>query len=163
MELKDVKNITFPKPSLEEWKEAAEVSLKGKSIEKLKTNTYEGITLYPLYTETADSTANVAELPGFFPYTRGTFPTGYYEKPWLVVQPVSGVTAEEANEKMKVSFKRGQNVVAYPASLLAKGARAEKLFKDIPLREIPVFIDLKGKQKDYSRNSKPLLNRKMPN
>ncbi|MFE3974119.1 MULTISPECIES: methylmalonyl-CoA mutase family protein [unclassified Peribacillus] len=147
MELKDVKNITFPKPSLEEWKEAAEVSLKGKSVEKLKTNTYEGITLYPLYTETADSTANVAELPGFFPYTRGTFPTGYYEKPWLVVQPVSGVTAEEANEKMKVSFKRGQNVVAYPARLLAEGARAEKLFKDIPLREIPVFIDLKGKQK----------------
>ena len=37
--------------------------------------------------------------------------------------------------------------MAYPARLLAEGARAEKLFKDIPLKEIPVFIDLKGKQK----------------
>lgn len=147
MELKDVKNITFPRPSFEEWKEAAEASLKGKSIEKLKTNTYEGITLYPLYTEKADSTVKVSELPGFFPFTRGTSPMGYYEKPWLVVQPVSGTTAEEANEKMKASFKRGQNVVAYPAQLLAEGARAEKLFKDIPLKEIPIFIDLKGKQK----------------
>ncbi|MEY9868241.1 methylmalonyl-CoA mutase [Peribacillus sp. B2I2] len=147
MELKDVKNITFPRPSFEEWKEAAEASLKGKSIEKLKTNTYEGITLYPLYTEKADSTVKVSELPGLFPFTRGTSPMGYYEKPWLVVQPVSGITAEEANEKMKASFKRGQNVVAYPARLLAEGARAEKLFKDIPLKEIPIFIDLKGKQK----------------
>ncbi|MFY0782115.1 methylmalonyl-CoA mutase family protein [Peribacillus simplex] len=147
MELKDVKNITFPRPSFEEWKEAAEASLKGKSIEKLKTNTYEGITLYPLYTEKADSTVKVSELPGFFPFTRGTSPMGYYEKPWLVVQPVSGTTAEEANEKMKASFKRGQNVVAYPARLLAEGARAEKLFKDIPLKDIPIFIDLKGKQK----------------
>ena len=145
MELKDVKNITFPKPSFEEWKEATEASLKGKSVEKLKTNTYEDITLYPLYTEKADE--KVAELPGLFPFTRGTFPTGYHEKPWLAVQPVSGITAEEANEKMKASFKRGQNVVAYPARLLAEGARAEKLFKDIPLKEIPVFIDLKGKQK----------------
>ncbi|CAH0178881.1 putative methylmalonyl-CoA mutase small subunit [Peribacillus sp. Bi96] len=148
MELKDVKNITFPKPSYEEWKEAVEASLKGKSVEKLKTNTYEGITLYPLYTENTDSKNNAAELPGFFPFTRGTSPAGYYEKPWLVVQPVSGITAEEANDKMRASFKRGQNVVAYPARLLAEGARVEKLLKDIPLKEIPIFIDLKGKQKD---------------
>ncbi|MFS0599213.1 methylmalonyl-CoA mutase family protein [Peribacillus frigoritolerans] len=148
MELKDVKNITFPKPSFEEWKEAAEVSLKGKSVEKLKTNTYEGIALYPLYTEKAESTEKVAELPGFFPFTRGTSPTGYHDKPWLAVQPVSGITAEEANEKMRASFKRGQNVVAYPARLLSGGARAETLFKEIPLKEMPVFIDLKGKQKE---------------
>ncbi|MBK5500955.1 methylmalonyl-CoA mutase family protein [Peribacillus sp. TH14] len=149
MELKDVKNITFPKPSLEEWKEATEVSLKGKSVEKLKTYTYEGITLNPLYTEKEDSAAKTAELPGFFPFTRGITPTGYYEQPWLVVQPVSGITADEANEKMQAAFKRGQNVVAYPARLLAEGARIEKLFNNIPLKELPVFIDLKGKQKEF--------------
>lgn len=149
MELKDVKNITFPKPSLEEWKEATEVSLKGKSVEKLKTYTYEGITLNPLYTEKEDSARKTAELPGFFPFTRGITPTGYYEQPWLVVQPVSGITADEANEKMQAAFKRGQNVVAYPARLLAEGARIEKLFNNIPLKELPVFIDLKGKQKEF--------------
>ena len=50
MELRDVKNISFPKPSFEEWKAAVETSLKGKTIDKLQTKTYEGVTLQPLYT-----------------------------------------------------------------------------------------------------------------
>ncbi|WP_082630114.1 methylmalonyl-CoA mutase family protein [Peribacillus muralis] len=149
VELKDVKNITFPLPSLEEWKEAVEVTLRGKTIDQLKTDTYEGITLDPLYTETFDSRAKKAELPGFFPYTRGTSPMGYYEKPWLVVQPVGGITAKEVNEKMLAAFKRGQNVVAFPARLLAEGARLEHLINNIPLKNIPVFIDLKGGQKRF--------------
>ena len=123
MELKDVKNITFPKPSFEEWKEAAEASLKGKSVEKLKTNTYEGITLYPLYTEKADSTEKVAEFPGFFPFTRGTSPTGYYEKPWLVVQPVSGITAEEANEKMKAVIQARSKCRGIPCTIACRGSK----------------------------------------
>ena len=50
MELKDVKNISFPKPSFEEWKAAVETSLKGKTVDKLQTNTYEGVTFTtPLY------------------------------------------------------------------------------------------------------------------
>lgn len=147
MELKDVKNITFPKPSFAEWKEAVEVTLKGKTIDQLKTHTYEGITLDPLYT--ADSRAKKPELPGFFPFTRGTSPMGYHEKPWLVVQPVSGNTAEEANEKMLAAFKRGQNSVAFPARMLAEGARFVNLTKNIPLKDIPVFMDLKGGQKEF--------------
>ncbi|MFJ7746104.1 methylmalonyl-CoA mutase family protein [Peribacillus sp. NPDC097295] len=158
MDLKDVKNISFPKPSLDEWKEAAETSLKGKSVETLKTNTYEGITLHPLYTEVASSANTKAELPGFAPFTRGITPTGYYEKPWLVVQPVSGVTAEEANEKMLVALERGQNIVVYPVQLLAEGARAANLFNNIPLKELPVFIDLKGKQKELLPQFKAVAN-----
>ncbi|AOH55636.1 hypothetical protein ABE28_014850 [Peribacillus muralis] len=149
MELKDVRNITFPEPSLAEWKEAVEVTLKGKSMDQLKTDTYEGITLDPLYTETANSRAKKVELPGFFPFTRGTSPMGYHENPWLAVQPVSGITAKEANEKMLAAFKRGQNIAAYPARLLAEGVRFENLIKDIPLKVVPVFMDLKGGQKRF--------------
>lgn len=148
MDLKDVKNISFPKPSLDEWKEAAQTSLKGKSVEKLKTNTYEGITLNPLYTEVSVSAGKNAELPGFAPFTRGIAPTGYYEQPWFVVQPVSGITAEEANEKMLAALERGQNIVVYPVQLIAEGARVAKLFNNISLNELPIFIDLKGKQKE---------------
>jgi methylmalonyl-CoA mutase len=73
-------------------------------------------------------------------------PNGYHENPWLAVQPVSGITAEEANEKMRV-HSSAVKMSWHTARLLAEGARAEKLFKDIPLKEIPIFIDLKGKQK----------------
>ncbi|MFJ7847466.1 methylmalonyl-CoA mutase family protein [Peribacillus sp. NPDC097224] len=158
MELKDVKNISFPKPSLEEWKEAAETSLKGRSVEKLKTNTYEGITLNPLYTEESVSDGEQTELPGFAPFTRGIAPTGYYEQPWFVVQPVSGITADEANEKMHAALERGQNIIVYPAHLLAEGARVSKLFNGLSLNELPVFIDLKGKQKELFPQFKAVAN-----
>ena len=146
MELRDVKNISFPKPTFEEWKAAVETSLKGKTIDKLQTTTYEGVTLQPLYTH--ESVGDHLELPGFFPYTRGISPTGYLTQPWLACQPINGVTAEEANEKLKAVLNRGQNAITYSVDLLANGARLPKLLKDLPLATLPFFIDLKGKQKE---------------
>lgn len=144
MELRDVKNISFPKPTFEEWKAAVETSLKGKTIDKLQTATYEGVTLQPLYT--SEMTGEHSELPGFFPYTRGISPTGYLTQPWLACQPINATTAEEANEKLQAVLNRGQNAITYSVDLLANGARLSKLLKDIPT--LPFFIDLKGKQKD---------------
>lgn len=159
MELKDVKNISFPKASIEEWKEAAAASLKGRSVEKLKTTTYEGITLNPLYTELSGSANKNTELPGFAPFTRGIAPTGYYQQPWLTVQNVSGATFEEANEKMHAALSRGQNIISYPVQLLAEGAsRVNKLFYELPLKDLPVFIDLKGKQKELLPQFKAVAN-----
>ena len=60
-----------------------------------------------------------SELPGFFPYTRGISPTGYLTQPWLTCQPINGVTAEEANEKIKAVLNRGQNAITYSVDLLA--------------------------------------------
>ena len=146
MELKDVKNISFPKPSFEEWKAAVETSLKGKTVDKLQTNTYEGVTLQPLYTR--ESVGDKQEFPGFFPFTRGISPTGYLTQPWIACQPIDGKTAEEANEKLKAVLNRGQNAITYSVDLLANGARLPKLLKDLPLSTLPFFIDLKGKQKE---------------
>ncbi len=145
MELRDVKNISFPKPSYEEWKAAVETSLKGKTIDKLQTNTYEGVTLHPLYTE--EAVGDHSELPGFSPYTRGISTTGYLTQPWLACQPIYAATAEEANEKLKAVLNRGQNAITYSVDLLANGARLPKLLKDVPLASLPFFMDLKGKQK----------------
>ena len=71
MELKDVKNISFPKPSFEEWKAAVETSLKGKTIDKLQTNTYEGVTLQPLYTR--ESVGDNSRVTWFFSFYKRDF------------------------------------------------------------------------------------------
>ncbi|CAH0345659.1 methylmalonyl-CoA mutase family protein [Bacillus sp. CECT 9360] len=142
MKLKEVKNLSFPGPSLEDWKEAAESSLKGSSIEKLTTNTYEGIALQPLYTEKSLSEDARGELPGFFPYTRGIHITGYYQNPWLICQPVFAASEAEANQKMHDALSRGQNAIFFPASLL--NGSLEHLFERLPLEDVPLFIDLEG-------------------
>lgn len=142
-----MKNISFPKPSYEEWKVAVETSLKGKTVESLQTDTYEGIALQPLYTE--EFVAENTELPGFFPYTRGISATGYVTQPWIACQTIDGVTAEDANEKLRAVLHRGQNAITYSVDVLAKGARLPKLLKDVPVNTLPFFIDLKGKQKEY--------------
>ncbi len=46
----NMKEVNFPKPSYEEWKEASIKALKGKPFESLFTKTIEGITIEPLYT-----------------------------------------------------------------------------------------------------------------
>jgi methylmalonyl-CoA mutase len=147
MELRNVKKISFPKPSYEEWKTVVEAGLKGKTIDKLQTHTYEGVTLHPLYTQ--ESVGHYWELPGFPPYTRGILATGYLTQPWLACQPISAATAEEANEKLKSVLNRGQNTITYSVDLLANGANLPKLLKDLPLASLPFFIDLKGMQKEW--------------
>lgn len=47
----NLKEVTFEKPSYDQWQEAAVKQLKGKPFESLLTKTIEGITLEPLYTE----------------------------------------------------------------------------------------------------------------
>ncbi|MDQ0220781.1 methylmalonyl-CoA mutase [Peribacillus cavernae] len=143
MKLNEVKTLSFPSSSIEDWKVAAESSLKGKSVEKLNTNTYEGIELQPLYTEESlsENTAG-EELPGFFPYTRGINVTGYRTNPWLICQPVFAFSEEEANQKMHTALSRGQNAICFPASLLS--GTLNNLLNRLPFKEVPIFIDLEG-------------------
>ncbi len=49
--LREMKEQEFEARTVEEWKTAAESALKGKSIDSLRTATYEGIPLKPLYTK----------------------------------------------------------------------------------------------------------------
>ncbi|MDN4493385.1 methylmalonyl-CoA mutase family protein [Ureibacillus aquaedulcis] len=46
-----MKNIQFPSASYDEWKEQAIKALKGKPFQSLFTETIEGVTLEPLYTQ----------------------------------------------------------------------------------------------------------------
>ncbi len=79
---------TFPPNDYNQWLQAVKDSLKGADFDKvMKTKTYEGITLKPIYTK-----ADVADLPftdnqpGTSPYLRGNDPQRFLQQGWLVAQ-----------------------------------------------------------------------------
>ncbi|WP_180954465.1 acyl-CoA mutase large subunit family protein [Bacillus sp. V5-8f] len=158
MKLDEIKRLSFPEASLEDWKKAVESGLKGKSIDKLKTDTYEGVELKPLYTAEGLLEASTnQEFPGFFPYTRGIHVTGYRQNPWLMCQPVSGASAEDANKRMQAALERGQNVICFPAAQLMD--YPEKLLNNLPLHDIPIFIDFEGNGETILPSIIELINR----
>jgi methylmalonyl-CoA mutase len=74
----------FPIPSYEDWRKAAEDTLKGAPFEKkLVTKTLEGISIQPIYRkEDLGALTHLGSLPGQPPYVRGTRTTGA----WKVAQ-----------------------------------------------------------------------------
>jgi methylmalonyl-CoA mutase len=115
----------FPVPTYEEWRQAAEKTLKGAPFEeKLVTKTYEGISLQPMYRkEDIEGLSHVPSLPGVAPYVRGTRSLGYQEKRWEVCQELVYGTPEEVNEAARYDLKRGQtmlNLVLDTASALGQ-------------------------------------------
>ncbi|MCQ6280890.1 methylmalonyl-CoA mutase family protein [Bacillus sp. EB600] len=115
----------FPVPTYQEWRKAAEKSLKGASFEeKLVSKTYEGISLQTMYRqEDIEGLSHLSSLPGTVPYVRGTRALGYQEKPWEVCQELVYSTAKEFNEAAKHDLNRGQtmlNLVLDQASALGQ-------------------------------------------
>jgi methylmalonyl-CoA mutase len=111
--IKDNRRLTeFPIPSYEEWKEKAEKSLYGASFEeKLVTETYEGISLMPMYTEVdLEGGTFLSSMQGKTPYVRGT-KIGTEEKPWEVSQELLYSTPEDFNLAAQNDLKRGQTML----------------------------------------------------
>jgi methylmalonyl-CoA mutase len=71
----------FPIPSYEDWKAAAEATLKGAPFEKkLVTKTLEGFSIQPIYRkEDLAKLTHLGSLPGQAPYVRGTRTTGAWK------------------------------------------------------------------------------------
>ncbi|WP_163102658.1 methylmalonyl-CoA mutase subunit beta [Peribacillus alkalitolerans] len=149
MKLNEIKETSFPKINLDEWKGKAEESLKGKKLESLYSHTYEGIDLKPLYTK-EDNTVGL-ENPGQSPYTRGISDIPYQVEPWLISQAIEGDSLKQINEKLKNAIKRGQNVI----SLSLRGLSISKvediaeLFDEIDASNLPFFIDLSNNQNNF--------------
>jgi len=103
----------FPAPSLAEWQAEVVRLLKGAPFEKrMKTVTYEGITLNPIYT--AADTADLGYLdarPGEAPFHRGCDPLGYRGQAWEVAQELPYARAARFNQTLRRSLDRGQTVV----------------------------------------------------
>lgn len=103
----------FPEHTREEWREAVDKLLKGKSYEKIMlTKTYEGIILDPLYRkEDVAELANQEEIPGQGSYLRGTKAEGYQTETWKVAQEITCPTPKQFNEALLHDLNRGQTAV----------------------------------------------------
>lgn len=103
----------FPYPTYEAWRKAAEASLKGAPFEKkMLTQTYEGITLQPLYRqEDIDHLPHPRSLPGFPPYVRSAHALGHRLQPWAICQEIPYATPDEVNAALRNDLERGLTAV----------------------------------------------------
>lgn len=155
----------FPKPTVQEWREVVEKSLKGATIEeKLVTRTYEGIALQPMYgREDVENIPFLHSNPGEYPYVRGVEQSGYQNQAWEISQEFDFSSPEEFNKVARHDLEKGQTMLhiildeatdLYHLSIkeehnhnLNKGLILssiedfEKAFYKINLEEVPISIE----------------------
>ncbi|GGJ78042.1 methylmalonyl-CoA mutase [Anoxybacillus voinovskiensis] len=144
-DLSTMKNVSFPIPSYEEWKEEVEKSLKGKPIEKLHSMTYEQLQLKPIYTSQDLQSLELEQYPGFPSYVRGTEPNEYIGKPWAVSQELFASSPKEWNEIVKHDLARGQTEIHLVLDRLGFSVTSledvETMFSGIPLERYSIRVD----------------------
>ncbi|MCQ6273767.1 methylmalonyl-CoA mutase [Bacillus sp. V3B] len=118
MSLKKMINHSFSKQTIEDWKQKAQESLNGRSVESLETNTYEGIVLKPLYTKGDLKENTISQFPGSGDFRRGSSTLGYIQEPWKIVQRIDINQIEECKNHLKTSIQKGQTAITFTPSLL---------------------------------------------
>ncbi len=120
----------FIPPTYEEWKQAVEAMLKGKSFEKaMLTKTYEDIVLKPIYRqEDVENLPHMGDLPGHVGSVRSSHLSGYLKDGWAVAQEQTDYLPEEVNASLINELNRGLTKVNlrvdYPS---AHGKNPQKL------------------------------------
>lgn len=125
----------FPAASRDEWVAAAEKVLKGKSIDSLRTVTYDDIVIEPLYT--ADEALDPG-LPGQAPYVRHTQPLGTTPDGWDVRQRFAHPDPAVNNAAILDGLGRGVT------SLLVRvddAADLARMLEGVMLHLAPVALD----------------------
>ncbi len=145
MSLDNLQNQSFPLMTKEDWQVKAEESLKGKSIESLKNNTYENIVLEPLYSRQDEK--HLADFPGGSDFRRGVNPLGYVTNSWKIAQRIPYNTVSELKEKLQEALGKGQTAISFEVSkdLLDTKETIIELLGDLP-KDIPFAINGKGLQ-----------------
>ncbi|PLR99857.1 methylmalonyl-CoA mutase family protein [Bacillus sp. T33-2] len=113
MGLKELKEASFVKMSIDDWKKAAEESLRGKPVEILHKNTYENIVLKPLYTREDRGSAVDGGYPGVPQYRRGVHPLGYNTQCWHIAQELDYQNVSELEEKLRHAMATGQTALSF--------------------------------------------------
>lgn len=145
-----MQNAFFPPVDYETWRKETEKSLKGKPIEQLYTNTYEKITLKPIYTKRdIQQLPHVNEIPGFDSRVRGTQKLGYSHKSWFNSQEIDAISVNEFNSKVKYALANGQTMIHFYVKDGIKENRGLSIlniedivtaFDGIPLDSIPLLV-----------------------
>lgn len=133
--LKEMKNNSFPKVTMEDWVNAGEKALKGKPVSKLNTATYEGITRKPVYTEDDKNNHTSKQLID--------------KSDWKVSQQLyASISFNELNAQLKQELESGLqsiNFATYPsmeshALLIKNQTDLKTLLKDISLNDVALQI-----------------------
>ncbi|GIV90553.1 MAG: methylmalonyl-CoA mutase [Chloroflexus sp.] len=106
----------FAPATYEEWRAAAEKTLKGAPFEKrLITKTYEQILLQPIYNagDIADL-PHINSLPGFTPFVRDTRILGPLVERWQVAQELPYPTTTEVRQALQADLPRGLTALNLP-------------------------------------------------
>ncbi|WHX99223.1 methylmalonyl-CoA mutase subunit beta [Neobacillus sp. DY30] len=132
MSLDNLKNQSFPLKTLEDWKTKAEESLKGKSVDTLKSSTYENIILKPLYSKL--DVQKAPDYPAGSDFRRGIHPLGYITNDWKAAQRIVYHSVDELKEKLHGSIEKGQTALAFEVTEAL--FEPKKMINDI-LGELP--------------------------
>ncbi|MEN8222844.1 MAG: methylmalonyl-CoA mutase family protein [Acidobacteriota bacterium] len=102
----------FSYPEYDEWKKSAISSLKGKDFEKaLRTLTYEGIALDPIYDKKDLEGLSLDSLPGSDDFLRGLKPEGNIGNGWNICQRMGSGVPEHFNKELISALDSGQNSI----------------------------------------------------
>lgn len=133
--LKEMKNNSFPQVTMEEWVKEAEKALKGKSVSKLNTVTYEGITRKPVYSENDNYDQASKQIID--------------KSDWTVSQQLYASTSfEEINAQLKMELESGLQSIhfaTYPSTelnalLIKSQTELKTLLNDISLNQIALQV-----------------------
>lgn len=105
----------FDYPEYNDWKNEAINALKGAPFDKkMFIDTYEGITLEPIYKHNVYDKLNsqLNNLPGFMPYLRANDYLGILAKgTWSIAQKIPYPLPQQFNNAIKNDLRNGQNAV----------------------------------------------------
>lgn len=138
----------FPAPNWEEWKDLVVEALKGRDYDKaLKTPTYEGILLEPIYRkEDIQDLEFPKSDPGQPPYVRGNDPQKLIDKGWCVAQKQFEKDLSKLNAILKDELNRGLSMINFCMSNCREGIVVKDLedlktlFDGIDLDAAPLFV-----------------------
>ncbi|MFA9390703.1 MAG: methylmalonyl-CoA mutase family protein [Prolixibacteraceae bacterium] len=144
----------FPPVSTNDWQALIEADLKGRDFEKtLVWKTNEGFTVRPYYRqEDLENIQYLNQLPGQFPYTRGTKSEG---NDWLIRQDIIVSDFEAANTKALEILQKGVNSLGFIFKSCPGISRNDlnTLLKDISLEAIELNLVVCSKK---TQNAKVL-------
>lgn len=148
---------SFPTVTYEEWRSRAEKTLRGKPLTSLLTNTYEEITIKPLYEQRNSYAGN--------PFLFKQDPSMNHEKrkPWIIQQENRYETAADVNEALRQDLANGQTGIhivladamkavhvahreafvqdSHNGLFISNVADIERVFQHVNLSQYPLFIE----------------------
>jgi len=95
----------FERPTLDDWREAAQRGLRGADLESLTSELAGGLTVDPLYW--GDDNSPAAGYPGLPPFTRGSKPLGNALDGWTACQLIAHPDPAEAGGLISEEIERG--------------------------------------------------------